>query len=59
MADASTPTRTELTDRVRRSVAAERGIPFESIWLESRLLEDLGMEGDDASRILPAIFPRL
>jgi hypothetical protein len=48
MADISTAAQADPTVRVRQLVATERGMQLESISLESRLLEDLGMEGDDA-----------
>jgi hypothetical protein len=48
MADASTVIQADLATRVRQLVAAERGMVLEDIAIDSRLLEDLGMEGDDA-----------
>ncbi len=37
-----------LESRVRRAVAAERGVPLDHVTLASTLSRDLGMDGDDA-----------
>ena len=48
MANTSPADQADLATRVRQLVAAERGMAIERIPLDSKLLEDLGMEGDDA-----------
>ncbi len=41
-------------DRVRGLVSGQTGVPVHEITLETRLLEDLGMDGDDGAELLAA-----
>ncbi len=41
-------------DRVRGLVSGQSGVPVQEITLETRLFEDLGMDGDDGAELLAA-----
>ena len=41
-------------DRVRGLVSGQSGVPMAEITLETRLFEDLGMDGDDGAELLAA-----
>ena len=41
-------------DRVRGLVSGQTGVPVHEITLETRLFEDLGMDGDDGAELLAA-----
>ena len=43
---------TEIPETVLQFVASHTGVPIGELSLESRLLQDLGVDGDDASELL-------
>jgi hypothetical protein len=44
----------DLVDAIRRFVALQAGVPVEKVTLETRLNEDLGVDGDDMDEIVEA-----